>query len=238
MDQFGITLKDNSFLKVYRSIYAPVASNMFIIIRDSEVLVIDPNINEDVLDIFATHKINKVYLLLSHEHYDHTNGVLWFKEHFSCTLITNRICADIVAKQRHNNPMLVAFILADKDKQDGGNRYVEFKKKFKPYTLHADMVFDTPCEFRLLGMIFRGTQTPGHSPGSWCIVVEDSFVITGDSLIKDTPVVLRFVESSENDYKTIVIPYLKSLDSELMVLPGHLAPFKLKDNNILHIYNV
>ena len=236
MDQFEIKLKNKKCLKVYRSVYTPVNSNMFVILHDEKALVIDPNINAEIVTLFRANNIKKVNILLTHEHYDHTNGVLWFLENFDCELICNKICADIVAIQRHNNPMLVAFVLAERDKQDGGNRYAEFKKVFKPYTLKADIIYDTPCEFELIGMKFRGTQTPGHSPGSWCLVVDDSFVITGDTLIKDTPVVIRFVESREQDYKTIALPYLKSLDPELMVLPGHFDPFVLKDNNILDTY--
>ena len=236
MDQFEMKLKNNTCLTVYRSVYAPVNSNMFVILHDEEALVIDPNINEEIIKLFRTNKINKVNILLTHEHYDHTNGVLWFFEHFDCKLICNKVCADIVAIQRHNNPMLVAFVLAEKDKQDGGNRYAEFKNTFKPYTLKADIIYEAPCEFELMGMKFKGTQTPGHSPGSWCLLVDDTFVITGDTLIKDTPVVIRFVESREHDYKTIALPYLKGLDPELMVLPGHFDPFVLKDNNILDTY--
>lgn len=236
MDRFEVSLNNGTRLDVYRSVYTPVNSNMFIIMQGEEALVIDPNINDEAINLLHTHNIKKVYILLSHEHYDHTSGVLWLQSQFDTTLICNRVCAEIVAQQRHNNPMLVALVLADKDKQDGGNRYAEFKKSFKPYTLKADIIFDTPCEFQLLGMSFKGTQTPGHSPGSWCLVVNDSFVITGDTLIKDTPVVIRFVESREQDYKNIALPYLNSLNPELMVLPGHFDPFRLKVNNILHTY--
>lgn len=237
MDLFKITLNCGAQLDVYRSVYTPVNSNMFIILRGEEALVIDPNINEEALDLLRTHNVNMVYIMLSHEHYDHTSGVLWLQSLFSTKLICNRTCADIVAQKRHNNPMLVALVLADKDKQDSGNRYAEFKKSFKPYTLKADKIYDTPCTFQLMGMTFKGAQTPGHSPGSWCLVVDDSFAITGDTLIKDTPVFIRFVESREHDYRNIAIPYLKSLNPDLMVLPGHFDPFKLKDNNILHIYD-
>lgn len=236
MDRFDVKLINNTCLTVYRSVYTPVNSNMFVILQDGEALVIDPNINEEIIKLFRTNQIKKVNILLTHEHYDHTNGVLWFLEHFDCKLICNKVCADIVAIQRHNNPMLVAFVLAERDKQDGGNRYAEFKKTFKPYTLKADIIYEAPCEFELMGMKFKGTQTPGHSPGSWCLLVDDTFVITGDTLIKDTPVVTRFVESREQDYKTIALPYLKGLEPELMVLPGHFDPFVLKNNNILDTY--
>lgn len=236
MDRFDVKLINNTCLSIYRSYYAPVDANMFIMMREGEALVIDPNVNEEVDNLFLANKIKKVFLLLTHEHFDHTNGVIWFQQRYDCTLICNRVCAEIVSIKRHNNPMLIALVLAERDKEDGGNRYAEFKKNFKPYSLFADIIYDTPCEFHLLGMTFKCTQTPGHSPGSWCLVVDDSIVITGDTLIKDTPIIIRFIESREQDFKTISLPYLKSLDSNLYVLPGHFDPFVLKDNNILHTY--
>lgn len=227
---------NNKTYSFYRGIYAPIGTNMYIQIKEKEALVIDPNINEEVIPLFQANNIEKVNILLTHEHYDHTHGVNWFLERYNCILICNRICADIVAVQRRNTPRLVAFVLANRDRKDGGNRYDEFKKNYLPYKLIADVIYDTPCEFQLMGMTFKGTQTPGHSPGSWCLVVDDIFVITGDTLIKETPVVVRFAESRENEFKAITLPYLKSLDENLMLLPGHFDPFKMKDNNILNTY--
>ena len=236
MDKFQIQLKDGSNLMVYRSICSSLDSNMFVIIKDNTALIVDSNEEGELVDLFENNNISKVYILLTHEHYDHTSGVCWLQERFDTVIISNRACAERIAQERRNIPKLVSFVLANKDKEDGGNRYKEFKKKYKPYTLHADTVFNAPCEFELLGMRFQATQTPGHSPGSWCLVVDDTFVITGDTLIQNTPVLERFKESSPEDYREITLPYLKGLDESLFVLPGHGDPFVLKDNGILNKY--
>ena len=236
MDQFQIELYKGTKLTVYRSICSSLDSNMFIILKDDSALIIDSNEDVELLDFFEEKQISKSYLILTHEHYDHTSGVCWLQERFDSTLICNRPCAERIIQQRRNIPKLVSFVLASKDKEDGGNRYQEFKKKYKPYTLQADVIYDAPCEFELLGMSFKATQTPGHSPGSWCLVVEESFVITGDSLIQNTHVLERFKESSPADYRNITLPYLRGLDENLIVLPGHGDPFILKDNGILNKY--
>lgn len=236
MDQFHITLKDGTCLTVFRSICSWLDSNMFVITKERTALIVDSDEEEELLALFEKQHINKIYNLLTHEHYDHTSGVCWLKERFDTTLICNRPCAERIAEARRNIPKLVSFVLANKDKEDGGNRYQNFKKKYKPYTLQADVVYDAPCEFELLGMKIKATYTPGHSPGSWCLVVDDSFVITGDSLIQNTPVLERFKESSPDDFRNITLPYLKGLDENLYVLPGHGDPFVLKDNGILNNY--
>lgn len=236
MDKFKIVLKNGKSLDVYRSVYTPVRSNMFILLKSPEALVIDPHQSEEALELLRVHHIQKVTILLSHEHFDHTSGVNWLRARIPCRVIANRTCAEIVTVRRNNNPMLVALVLAEKDKKDNGHRYADFKRTFTPYTVKVDTPFNTPCEFSLLGLSVKAVQTPGHSPGSWCLVVEESLVITGDSLIKDTAVVNRFPESNADDYLHITLPYLKSLDSGLWVLPGHFDPFKMKDNNILNTY--
>jgi glyoxylase-like metal-dependent hydrolase (beta-lactamase superfamily II) len=152
------------------------------------------------------------------------------------------MCNDKLATNAVNEgrcfPRFVALALADQDKKDGGDRYEKFKKGYVPVHIRIDVVYTPPCTFECMNLKFKATQTPGHSPGSWCLIIEDSILVTGDTLIKDTPVVVRFSESRENLYQQITIPYLQSLDPELWVLPGHFDPFKLKDNNILHTYNV
>ncbi len=236
MDQFHVELKNGTCLTVYRSICSALDSNMFVIINKGSALIVDSNEDSELESLFNEKQVLKSYILLTHEHYDHTSGVCWLQNKFDTTLICNRPCAERVSQERRNIPKLVSFVLANKDKEDGGNRYQEFKKKYKPFVLQADIVYDTPCEFELLGMRFEATQTPGHSPGSWCLVVDESFVITGDSLIQNTPVLERFKESSPADYRNITLPYLKGLDENLLVLPGHGDPFVLKYNGILNKY--
>lgn len=236
MDQFQLMLKNGTCITIYRSICSALDSNMFIIMKEGIALIVDSNEEEELLSLFEDNHISKVFILLTHEHYDHTSGVCWLQEKFDATIICNRTCAERICEARRNIPKLVSFVLANKDKEDGGHRYQDFKKTYKPYTLYADIIYDAPCEFELMGMKIQATQTPGHSPGSWCLVVDDSFVITGDSLIQNTPVLERFKESSPEDFRNITLPYLKGLDDTLYVLPGHGDPFLLKDNGIINKY--
>lgn len=238
MDSFNIELNEGTRLRIYRGVYEPMSSNMYIIIREQEALVIDPNINVEVPSLLSYYKIQKVHILLTHEHYDHISGVSWLQNIYNCELICNSNCVAGLNRQGKDFPRLVALVLADKDRKDGGHRYEDFKKDFKPFTIRPDIVYNTPCEFKLIGLKFKGIQTPGHSPGSWCLIVNDSLLITGDTLIKDTPVVIRFHESRKNEYLDITLPLLKSLNPNLVVLPGHFDPFILKDNNILDTYTI
>ena len=62
---------------------------------------------------------------------------------------------------------------------------------------------------------------PGHSQGSCCILLNNKVLFTGDSLLAEYPVITRFPGGSSKDYKNISLPFLKSLNPNLVVYPGH-----------------
>jgi hydroxyacylglutathione hydrolase len=232
MDSIQVRLGDDTYLSIYRSIYAPVQSNMYVIIQDDKAVVIDPNISEKVEALLKENSVSKVYILLTHEHYDHTSGLLWFTEHFNCEIILTEVCANIVKDVKNNNPMLIAFVLAEQDRLDKGSRYKDFRKKFVPYQIIADKTVQNNEVLELLERSFTFRFTPGHSPSSCCIELDNIVVFTGDTLIKDTQTITRFKESNKNEYLNIAIPYLKQLNQEIYVLPGHFEPFYRKEINI------
>lgn len=232
MDTFQLQLGNDDIL-LYRCIYAPVKSNMYIIIYKKEAIVIDANDNEYGLKLLKDKNIENIHLVLTHEHYDHTLGVNLYREKFPVTdLFCQKEAARYVEVEKKNNPMMIAFVLANKDKEDGGDRYKEFKKNFKPYTLCVDDWFDEECKRKIAGIPFRFVHTPGHSGGSCCIEM-GKYVFTGDSLLRDDAIILRFPESEKNVYKEITLPYLKGLNSDTTILPGHGDPFKIGESKYL-----
>ena len=59
---------------------------MFVLLTGREAVVFDPNENEELLQLFEEKGIKKVHILLTHEHYDHTNGVNWLVGHTGADL--------------------------------------------------------------------------------------------------------------------------------------------------------
>ena len=230
MDCFKYKIYGKDIL-VYRSIYTPVNSNMYVILSGKEAVVIDPNINEGLPKLFRSSGINHAYILLTHEHYDHTSGVVWLEKQIDTTVFCQRNCADTIATERGNNPALVAMVLADKDKRDGGNRYRDFRKDFIPYSIKVDKVFADEATFKIGELPFCAISTPGHCPGSVCYELLNQFIFTGDTLLKDIPVVTRLPESDAIIYNKVTKPYLQRLSKDTIIMPGHGDPFILKDTN-------
>jgi glyoxylase-like metal-dependent hydrolase (beta-lactamase superfamily II) len=69
-------------------------------------------------------------------------------------------------------------------------------------------------------MTLQVLHTPGHTPGSICLLV-DGYVLTGDILLAGSLGRADLEESSWEDLKASVERKLFSLDERLVILPGH-----------------
>lgn len=232
MDHFSFRIQDKDIL-VYRSTFAPVNTNMYVLLTGKEAVVFDPNENDGLLHLLKEKGIEKVHILLTHEHYDHTNGVNWLVEHTGADLFCQKDCAKVIQTKKGNNPALVALVWADLDRQDGGHRYKDFKERFVPFTIKVDKTYDKEDVVRIGELEFHVTSTPGHCPGASCYKLFDKMVFTGDSLLQNNPVILSFRESVKEDYEKIALPYLKALPKDTIIMPGHGDPFVLSETELI-----
>ena len=224
MDQFHY-----DDILVYRSVYAPVKSNMYTILTSHEAVVFDPSEDAELLKLLEEKEIKKVHILLTHEHYDHTSGLKWLRDHTDNQVFCHAATAQKLSTPRGSLPHLVSFVLAQQDKEDGGHRYRDFKKSYQPYTCEVDKTFATKDIIDIGNLHFEVTSTPGHSHGSACYVLNNKIVFTGDTLLRDDAVITRFPESDDKIFKEVALPYLQSLDKKLIVMPGHGDPFVLSE---------
>lgn len=228
MDSFILKGKTHTYL-VYRLVYEPVASNMYAIIQNKSALVVDPHKSEELEELLRREQIEKVNILLTHEHYDHTSGLRWLYDLYPSKIYCQKACGETIAVKRKNNPALIAMVLADKDKKDGGNRYETFKKEFVPYACDADYTFEDSVTWNIDGIEVKGVTTPGHSSGSAFYYIDEMLAFSGDTLLKDFPIVTRFKTSSLETYEKVTLPYLKKLNPNLTLIPGHGDPFEARE---------
>ena len=232
MDQFSFRVANNDVL-VYRSIFAPVKSNMFTILSGKEAIVFDPHENQELLVLFHEKGIRQVHIMLTHGHYDHISGVLWLKDNTNAKVFCQERCAERLRNDKRPLARMVAMILAEEDKKDGGHRYQNFKSSYKPFTITADQTFDKNACLIIGAYKIKVTSTPGHSEGSACYELNGKLVFTGDTLLQYDPVILRFPGGDKDNYDKIALPYLQQLDKKMVVMPGHGNPFVLGMSNIL-----
>lgn len=221
------------------SVYEHINSNMYVLLSDNEALIIDPHKNEELTKMLKSKGIHKVTILLTHEHHDHSTGVYWYQENFESTLICQQNAADYISKKQYLRPTLIAFILGEEDHNNGTHRYDEFKNDFNPRQYTADITYTDSFKLEWHSHTFEFYHTPGHSPGSSLILLDNQYAFTGDSLLKDIPIITRFPRSNKEEYINLTLPLLNQLlSSDMTILPGHGSPFVLSEimeNNKIHV---
>lgn len=216
-------------ITVYRFESEYLRTNMYVLFSGGEALIVDPHPDEEALSLLAEKNVKNITVFLTHEHPDHTYGLPWLKEITDFQLICHRKCAETIAVEKNNRPMLMTFVLEQKDTENGTRLTEKFNREFQPFTFEADTVFNDVFSFDFSGISFVFTPTPGHSKGSCCIKMNDTAVFTGDNLIWDTPVITRFPGGSLKEFNEKTKPYLDALPGDILVLSGHGRVFKMKE---------
>ena len=219
----------NNNLTIYKSIFEYIDSNMYMIIENHRALIIDPHKNNDVADVLNRNEINDITIILTHEHPDHVSGLKWLQDNFKTTVISTKETSDYISDEKNTRPILITFVLEEQDKQNGTNLLEKFKQNNEPFATKADITFEEDFEYVWNSHSLRFKKVLGHSKGSCLIFLDDNIVFTGDSLMKDYPIITRFPRGNNKVYKSETIPYLETLDANLEVFPGHGKIFKLKD---------
>lgn len=204
--------------KVYKFVLDAIRSNMYIMIRNGVACIIDPHICEEADALLKRESINKIKVLLTHEHYDHILGVNHFKEHYECVVIGSDS-----AKKNTPYPVknLSAYYKALLITQDEETIHKAEQIFSEDYSCQVDVGFDKEYVLDFEGLDLKLVATPGHSKGSICIVVDERYVFSGDSLVDGKEIITRLPGGSKKDYQNVTKPFLESLSKETIVFPGH-----------------
>lgn len=204
---------------IYTYSFYPIDARMYLVLEGKKALIIDPCISEEALELLKENSVDELLVLLTHEHYDHISGVDWLRERFSSVeVLCSDKCAMALPKPSKNLSSYWEILFVGKDEKT--REYVR-NMNIQPYSCEADRVFEGEYEMSWEGHSVFLKETPGHSKGSICILMDEKILFSGDSLVTGHPTITRLPGGSKKEYAEITIPYLKSLDSELMVYPGH-----------------
>lgn len=118
------------------------------------------------------------YLILTHSHYDHAGNASGIKNKYNSSIIiqreeANNLKTGIICIPGGTN-QLTRFIVK--------NLAPWFTKGLKCTPCNPDILFDTHLDLRDFGFNAMVIHTPGHSPGSACIIVDDELALAGDTI--------------------------------------------------------
>jgi len=217
-------------IKIYNSIFEYIDSNMYIMVEDSEALIVDPHKNDEVFKLLKNNNVKKISILLTHEHADHISGIRWLQENFKSILICSKSCAEYISVKKNIGYLLIGYILDEQDKKNGTNLSDKFNKDFVLNTYKADVVFEKEYQLKWKTHNLKFYAVLGHSEGSCIIIFDGKIVFAGDSLLKKFPVITRFPGGNKQKYIQETLPFLeKILSSKMQILPGHGTPFVLEE---------
>lgn len=209
---------------VYRYEMPAIGSNMYILLSGGQALIIDPHNSREALTFLRLHSIQRVVILLTHEHYDHISGVNWLRENFQTEVICSAECARMLSDPERNMARYWNILLMDKPQETQNMG----KDQYDPcYACEADRTYKEETELLWQGLHIRMRQVPGHSKGGSLIWLDENILFSGDNLVNGTGVICRFPGGSKREYIAVTRPILDELPDELCVFPGHGEPGKL-----------
>lgn len=183
-------------------------------------ILIDPNNYIKIEAIMREHKVELQYMILTHEHYDHIAALNQMRAVTDAKVICSEECGRHIQNARDNLSAVFDVQLHFLGNHD---YHVE------PYICQPpDITFENSLELQWEGMLLNLKRVSGHTRGSSVCRCED-ILFSGDSLLKEHDVIIRKRTGSRKDYVEQVIPYLLSLDMDMIVYPGHGDKFLLQE---------
>lgn len=185
-----------------------MSSNCFIVYDETtkRCIVIDPGSEKSTKEIDFIQKKQLIldYIILTHEHTDHTWGVNSLIDKFNTQVVCSKCCSDNVVRESrsyfqfyYNNPDYHYEV----KRVDLVVEETEYVMKWNEFTIHYLL-------------------TPGHSTGSMCFNIAQ-YLFTGDTVMECKPYIPKRNGSIKKYYESIGLIKDKFYDKNLIVCPGH-----------------
>lgn len=187
-------------INILRLVLGGTATNSYIVYNENDGILIDPADNAStILKVIDDHNINIEAILLTHGHGDHLGALNEVRNVLDVPVYLPK--NDLVVYNTPSMNLAAMMGLSEPDKEPD-------------HLLEDGEVLD----FKV-GQI-RVIETPGHTPGSMCFLIDNSVLISGDTLFEGSIGRTDFEGGSWEEMKKS-LDFLMTLPDELQVLPGH-----------------
>lgn len=156
-------------------------SNTFLILQPGRGdILVDTSVKlarHYLLNELKRYKTVPDYLILTHGHFDHVGNAAYIRENMKSKVVIHKDEADFLRKGTMNIPS--GTITPTKYLVNLANR-IKFNLGFEP----CEVDIEITDNYKLPG--YEGItiiHTPGHSPGSISIIIDNEYAIVGDTMI-------------------------------------------------------
>lgn len=186
-----------------------MTSNCYIVVDEASkhCICIDPASEKSEREITYIEDNGLIldYILLTHEHTDHTWGVnALLAQYPTAKVICSLLCRDALPKE--------------------AKAYFQLYYDDPNYSYNVERVDctteDLNCQMQWSGHNIFFIATPGHSPGSVCICIED-ILFGGDTLMPFKPFIKKRNGGSLEQLLESIDKLEKTYDPTTIVYPGH-----------------
>jgi hydroxyacylglutathione hydrolase len=157
-------------------------SNVFLVLAGGKSLLVDtsPKRKWNTLKrrLHELHIQHLDYLVLTHAHFDHAANAAAIRQMFTAQVIVHKEESGVLSQGKNIFP-------------DGTNIFTHFiirklapafSSKFNYQPCKADIQVEKKYVFADFGINICLIHTPGHSPGSMSLIVDDEIAIVGDAM--------------------------------------------------------
>lgn len=200
------------------------SSHSYLIIENGRAFLIDPGDAGIVSKALSEEGVELDFGILTHEHCDHVCGCSAIREKFGCKMIASVTCDKNLRNCRRNYSQYYDAFIEVQTRIPP-----ETQKRMDPFTTYADEIFEGEKIIEWNGHKILLHETPGHSQGSICIVIDNEMLFSGDTLMKDDSTETNFIGGDKAQLAEVTMPWLKSLPGRMTVYSGHGETFLLGD---------
>lgn len=211
-------------MKVERFLTPYMRSYSYVITEGDAAIVIDPCEMDAVRQLVQKCVKGAACCILTHEHYDHISGLDWMHR-MGVPVLASQACGESLADPKLNQSRYFDLFCMVQKRLEG-----DVIPDVREYRGYADHVFRDEASFAWKGHHIFLKCTPGHSKGSICILIDGRYLFSGDTLFPDTETNCGILGGSIEQLTQISMPWLLSLDPDLIVYPGHYEVFRLGDH--------
>lgn len=184
-------------MKITKKVNLTNSQNTYILTSENEAAVIDPGIDADeIINICGK---NIKYIILTHCHYDHIEGLKDLKEKTGARIVFSK-----TAKENLNNP----------DINLSGFVYGRNTGTVPDITVEENDILNLGNEHILC------IETPGHTSCGMCYITGDN-LFSGDTLFENSIGRTDFPTGNYNILKESIKNKIYTLPENVKIYPGH-----------------